>query len=49
MTPESGRFQINFQVPTQTQVSTPEPSAIVSLISLGFGLPYMYWKRKQKY
>ena len=33
--PESGRFQINFQVPTQTQVSTPEPSAIISLISLG--------------
>ncbi len=47
--PESGRFQINFQVPTQAQVATPEPSAIISLISLGFGLPYMYGKRKQRY
>ncbi len=47
--PESGRFQINFQVPTQAQVSTPEPSAIISLISLYFGLPYMYWNRKKKF
>ena len=47
--PESGRFQINFQVPTQAQVSTPEPSAIISFISLGLGLPYMYGKLKKRY
>ncbi len=47
--PQSGRFQINFQVAAQAQVATPEPSAIISLISLGFGFPYLYWKRKQRY
>ena len=47
--PQSGRFQINFQVPTQAQVSTPEPSAIISLISFYFGLSYMYWNRKKTF
>ncbi len=47
--PESGRFQINFQVRAQAQVSTPEPSAIISLISLGFGLSYMYCNRKKTF